>query len=227
MPDDTKVQKIRKLLALAQSGNPHEAALAASRARELMVTYAIEEAQLLPQDREPIATEGLNVDSKRIPHWEALLCYILAPSFFCRSFYTRGSDIHVVGRKSDREALIATFWYLRNEIKRMSANAWAQQPSYTTVHGKTWKTGFNEGCVRTIKERLGQDQLALVADNTHTALVLVKRQQETDEWVEENMKLRTSMARRTVNPSGYGAGRQAGHALDLSKRAGASTALVA
>jgi len=227
MPDDTKVQKIRKLLALAQSGNPHEAALAASRARELMVTYAIEEAQLLPQDREPIATEGLNLDTLRVPHWEALLCYILAPSFFCRSFYTRGSDIYVVGRKSDREALIATFWYLRNEIKRMSANAWAQQPSYTTVHGKTWKTGFNEGCVRTIKERLGQDQAALVADNSGTALVLIQRQKETDEWVEENMKLRTSMARRTVNPSGYGAGRQAGHALDLSKRAGASKALAA
>jgi hypothetical protein len=225
MADNSKVEKIRKLLALAQSGNPNEAALAASRARELMVIYAVEESQLTPSEREPIETEGLNLGKKRIPHWEALLSYVLAPSFFCRSFYTKGSDIFVVGRKSDREALIATFWYLKNEIMKMSERAWANQPSYTAVHGKTWKTGFNEGCVRTIKERLGQDQAALVADNTGTALVLVQRQKETDTWVEENLKLRTSMARRTVNPSGYSEGRVAGNALNLSKRAGASKAL--
>jgi hypothetical protein len=227
MPDNSKVEKIRKLLALAQSGNPNEAALAAARARELMVQYAIDEAQLLPQDREPISTESLNVGSKKIPHWEALLSYILAPHFFCRSFYTRGSDIHVVGRKSDREACIATFWYLRNEIKRMSALAWGREPAENTVHGKTWKTGFNEGCVRTIKERLEGEKNLLASDNTGTALVLAQRQQETDDYVAENMKLRTSLAKRRVSPSGFHAGRQAGHALNLEKRAGASKALVA
>jgi hypothetical protein len=224
MNETAIVARIKKLLALAQSDNANEAALAASRARELMVQHAISEAQLTPSEREPIETEGLNLGKKRIPHWEALLSYVLAPSFFCRSFYTKGSDIYVVGRKSDREALIATFWYLRNEIKKMSDAAWARQDGQY-VHGKTWKTGFNEGCVRTIKERLGQDQAALVADNTGTALVLVQRQKETDTWVEENLKLRTSMARRTVNPSGYNEGRVAGNALNLSKRAGASKAL--
>jgi hypothetical protein len=227
MNDTAIVAKIKKLLALAQSDNANEAALAASRARELMVQHAISEAQLTPSEREPIETEGLNLGKKRIPHWEALLSYVLAPSFFCRSFYTKGSDIYVVGRKSDREALIATFWYLRNEIKKMSDKAWAGKPTDFYAHGKTWKVGFNEGCVRTIKERLGQDQAALMADNTGTALVLSQRQQETDAWVEQNLKLRTSMARRNINHSGYSEGRQAGHALDLSKRAGASKALTA
>jgi hypothetical protein len=225
MNETAIVARIKKLLALAQSDNANEAALAASRARELMVQHAISEAQLTPSEREPIETEGFQMQTRRIPHWEALLAYVLAPSFFCRAFYTKGSDIYVVGRKSDREALIATFWYLRNEIKKMSDRAWASKPSDFNVHGKTWKTGFNEGCVRTIKERLGQDQAALVAGNTGTALVLVQRLQETDSWVKENMKLRKSLAKRTVNASGYNEGRVAGNALNLSKRAGASKAL--
>ncbi len=227
MPDMNIVAKIKKLLALAQSDNPNEAALAAARARELMIQHAIEEAALTQSEREPIDREWLNLDTRRIPHWEALLAYVLAPHFFCRSYYVKGCDINVVGRKSDREALIATFFYLRGEIRKMADKAWATKPTNFPVHGKTWKNGFYEGCVQTVKARLEDEQAKLTADTTGTAIVLAQRQTETDTWVKENMDVRLSKSTRTVNVSGYVEGVQAGKTLDLSKRAGASKALVA
>lgn len=210
--------KINKLLALAQSSNPHEAALAASRAQELMVKYAIDEAALgdaAESKNEPIETQPMGFGYKRIPKWEPTLLHALSKSFFCRAFYVAGHDAYVVGRASDRAALIATFTYLRNEIRLMADVAWKSQPSEFAVHGKRWKDSFYHGVCITVRDRLGASLKELVADNTGTALVLANKQKEVDDFVAQNHKLRGGNT-RTVDSSGFSAGKTAGHALNLN-----------
>jgi len=219
------VEKIKKLLALAESSNANEAALAASRAQELMVKYAIEEAALAPEQRtiEPIGTEVITTDYKLMPIWHALLAYVLAPSFFCRSFYHKGgkyakASIYIVGTPTDRAACIATYNVLKHDIEKMAAIEWAKVPAEFAVHGRRWKTAFYDGVCTTIRIRLGDSIKALAADNAGTAIVLANKQKAVDDYTNENHNLTSGGAARKIDASGYVAGVKAGHALNLSNR---------
>lgn len=226
---DNIVEKIKKLLALSTSSNEHEAALAAARAQELMTKYAIEEDALVDgaKRKEPIETVGLNIRGEgfhlnrgKIPRWQALLAYVLAPNFFCRSFYAPGTDVYVAGRKTDREVLEATFWYLRGEIERLANEKWEALPADYHLHGKTWKASFYEGAVRVIAERLEQNQAELAkTHNEATSIVLVNRRKDVDDYIDQKHALRKSSAQRNIHADGYYAGREAGASLNLSGRA--------
>jgi Protein of unknown function (DUF2786) len=219
------VEKIKKLLALAESSNANEAALAASRAQELMVKYAIEEAALAPEQRtvEVIGTEIITTDYKLMPIWHALLAYVLAPSFFCRSFYHKGGKwskaaIYMVGTPTDRAACIATYNVLKHDIEKMAAIEWAKQPEEFAVHGRRWKTSFYDGVCATIRVRLTDDLKALAADNTGTAIVLADKQKAVNDYTNEHHNLKSGGSARNVDASGFAAGVKAGNALNLSKR---------
>jgi hypothetical protein len=220
------VEKIKKLLALSENNNsPEEAALAASRAQELMVKYAIEQDALQPAQRvvEIIKSYILQTDYNRLPTWHALLAYVLAPSFFCRSFFTRGGKyskaiIYFVGRESDYTSLVLTYSYLKADIERLCDAAWAKLPAEYSVHGKHWKASFYDGVCNTIRMRLDVNIKRLAADNAGTAIVLANKQKEVDDFVEANHKLRQSGSSRNISQDGYTAGVAAGHALNLGAR---------
>jgi hypothetical protein len=218
------ISKIQKLLALAHSDNEHEAAAAMARAQALMVEYAISEAQLAAKGEgkvEPIEVEAIGLYGKKVPHWEARLANYLAPVFFCSAYYTPGSDVWMVGRKSDREVFKATFLYIRGEILRLSDKAWNLKAEVfkAVIHGRTWKRGYHEGACATIKERLAVELKKLVTDNAGTAMVLANRQLAVTEFVNKNMNLRMTNSKTRVNPSGFSEGKAAGHGLNLNGRA--------
>ena len=57
-PDRALVEKVRKLLALSESSNEHEAALAAENAQDLMLCHGIEMAQIAnPQGCEQVKSD--------------------------------------------------------------------------------------------------------------------------------------------------------------------------
>jgi hypothetical protein len=220
------VEKIKKLLALSESSNANEAALAAQRAQELMVKYAIDEAALAPAERvvEAIESERIQTDYNRIPSWRPLLAYVLAPSFFCRSFFTRGSKwskaaLYFVGRTSDRASLILTYNILATQIEKMADAGWAQvNKEFTEIHGKRWKAAFYEGVCRTVESRLTMNRRQLAIDNANTAIVLSNKDKEIEEYLKANHSLKSSGRSRNVDSDGFKAGVQAGHTLNLGAR---------
>jgi hypothetical protein len=224
--------KIRKLLALAQSSNPHEAALAAARAQELMIRYAIEESEIAGQPGavvEEVGVEAMGASSKGSAHWSAILAEAMSRSFFCRTYRSPGVDIFVVGRKMDREAFRATWSYLTAEIDRMAASAYRKDLAPSFMRGAKlaayctkWKRGFSVGAAVTVQERLASALKLLVADNSGTAIVLANRQKDVDGYCSTKLSIRTSRPGRPVNASGFEQGKRAGWALNLDKRAGAS-----
>lgn len=240
MTDENLIAKIRKLLALARDASePNEAALAAAKAQELMVRHAISEARLEEKGsaaaaNEPIAVQGLGMTTGKIPSWMARLSWKMAPEFCCQGYFTRGSDIYVVGRQTDREAHIATFTYLRGEIIRMCEAKWEQEQDYTDVNGKTWKTNFCDGAVAVIVERMEQEKRKLlnamdsedaaagVAPTASTAIVLASRTDTIVKWMKEEsgVKIKSSGTRRvTRDATAYEHGRQAGKMIDINARA--------
>lgn len=214
--------KIKKLLELSRSDNPHEAAAAAARAQELMLKYAVDEEALRAAGQgeaaEPVVTIPLRRGTTKIPSWEPTLCAHLARSMTCRVFYTKGVDIYVVGRKSMAEAVIATFYHLRGEIVRMAEKGWdAAKGTIPGLHGRTWKRSFYNGANSTIHLRLDDAKRKLVADTSGMAIVLFNREKEVDDFMKSNFKLRSSHDNRwATNAHGYQSGQKAGWGLNLN-----------
>jgi hypothetical protein len=178
---------------------------------------------------------------KPLPAWHGQLASVLGGRFMCKVFLASGRGFYVVGRKTNREVLIATWEYLRAEIRRLGDVAWRGEaakhrhlreklkdsPELRRLipDAKRWKRGFAFGAIGTIAQRLADAQKRLVADTSGAAIVLARRMEEVDAFVKAEMK--TKPARGIASPpaTGYRAGQAAAHALDLSPRAGVSRRL--
>lgn len=114
--DDYK-EKIRKLLALAQSPNEHEARAALLKARQLMAEHKLSEAEL----RDPVKQEVKDVMtditcSKRRNPWIINLSAVIGENYCCKAYRTHrhGQQTQLVGFigfEDDVEICIAIFKY--------------------------------------------------------------------------------------------------------------------
>lgn len=87
--------KIKKCLALAQSANEHEAALALEKARALMIEHGISAEDLQLADLDGVEVKG---STARTPaRWESVLAAAIARALSCRA-------VHLVDYDSQRFA---------------------------------------------------------------------------------------------------------------------------
>ncbi len=167
------VEKIRKLLALAQSSEPEEAAAAAAHAERLMVEHAVSEEAVrgakAREDEGSIESEilqrymGASWKRSQVPMWHATLAGAMSRHFMCRIYYTPGCSITMVGRRTAREVFQATYFYVRGELERLCESAWLKNKAQggALEHGRRWKTSFYAGAVSTISARLRDEQKRL------------------------------------------------------------------
>jgi hypothetical protein len=220
-------EKIRKLLALSNSDNPHEAALAAERAQQLILQFNVSQDELTdPAEKipdEPVEVEAMGGFVKagkrtRIPHWQPCLALAISRSFMCRIYYQPGYDIFMVGRRTNRDALRMTWIYLRNEIERMAEVTYERTPEAHFTDKVTWKRAFCEGATNTVHQRMLAEIRKLEIDTTKTAIVLRSRMAEVEKFMEK-IPLRTAHRQSRPVSSGYFEGKAAGHHLNLQGKA--------
>lgn len=129
MAPETILERVKRLLALAQSDNEHEASLALARAEELMAEHNIKEAELAEADRETASVDGVPLYSgKRIPGWVCQLAITVSENAGCYMYSSRcysmehGTESHLIitGNPSDRDAARAMFAWIRSVIERLS-----------------------------------------------------------------------------------------------------------
>lgn len=241
--DQEKVaDKIRRLLALSESDNPHEAALAAAKAQDLILKYAVSQEQIRASggatDDGPIEKESFGDYRGRIPDWHVALCSAMERSFMCSTFYTPGRRLWVVGRASARMAFVATHHHLVAQIVHMADGGWTKEreqmedlePRGMGGYAQRWKRSFAHGAIQTIRERLSEDIKRLEAASEvadageevrQTAIVLRDRHQEAKQWVSANLSLGGGRRSAPLGSSGgLAAGRAAGRIIDLQRRSG-------
>lgn len=169
MTHEEAISKAIRLLKLAQSDNPHEAALAAAKAQEIIDRYKLTglsaESELpggAKEPEEPIRNFEDPLDyaksgeGKNLSRWKVSLASVLAKAnqsriytsqVYDKAFATRTPVIRIVGRPSDVETVRYLYQYLVNEVERL-----------TKVHakgnGKTWANNFRYGVVDEIRDRL-------------------------------------------------------------------------
>lgn len=101
MDRNTVIAKIKKCLALAQSSNPHEAAVAMKQAQKLMAAHGLDVKDVQLSD---VGEKSHRATSNMLPNWEVQLAHTVCDAFGCTNFVKRGHIVPFMGkpqRKTD------------------------------------------------------------------------------------------------------------------------------
>jgi len=207
--------KIRKLLALAKSTNPNEAAVAATQAQRLLDEHNLSLLDIdEPEERVAADVDALcgTVDGRLTP-WRTALAQALATSNGC-VLLSRGGQIRLVGRPTDTAVVRYLFVFCEREIERLTARL-------TLRWSRAEKRSFRMGVVATIRIKLAAARAAH-ADGAQ-AIVLVDRRWADARAVMQEITGGRVRAARTNIPEAYAyrAGQEAGTEIELSQGLGA------
>jgi uncharacterized protein DUF2786 len=230
------LNKVRKLLRLANSPNPNEAALAAAKAQQLIDEHKLSAALLVEETGvdgpdEPIenfARKDAPLDTgQKLDRWRIALAGAVSRANACR-IYSMGGNIEIVGRPSDVETVRYLFGYLKSETNQLVERD-------GKGCGRTWRNNYRLGVVDTIqrklwaeREKFKREATAAVSANT-AALVRVNaalarietKSKEVDTWVKANLKLYSNgRSSARYDGSAREQGRKAGHSIAINRSKG-------
>ena len=215
-------ERIRKLLALADSPNENEAAAAAEKAQALMLRYGIEMATIAASGGERLAVDEHVVDGKVDP-WRRMLAAAVAHSaggeiVWAPDCHARSQGkIFFYGPAGAVGGIVELYRYLEAQLVVISAAATAARRE-RRVHGRTWRNSFLLGAVARVGQRLDARRAEAAATvDSGRALVLVTT--AVDRAIERRWpELERSGYRPAVARSAYEAGSHAGKHVDLGDR---------
>lgn len=157
-PRDRLVDKIKKCLALANSGNEHEAAAALRQARKMMEAHGITDLDVLAAETEERkAKSGV---TSRPAQWEATLASRIGDAFGCKVLFTGGvsarrGEWHFVGCGASPEICQYAFTTLLRQAKQARAEHIKTRLTRCKQATKTRRADlFCEGWVRTVTGKI-------------------------------------------------------------------------
>ncbi len=178
---ETILRRIRKLRALKESPNVHEAAVAAEKMQELIDTYKIEEALLIDEaDEVPEEITRRKIyefKGVRVTTWVLELAGAICRANGCKCYYLTGckfrygkerirpGKISAAGTPSDLETATALLEWLVDEVERLYKEE--KPEGFDRGEGKAWANSFRNGAVVTIRRRLleAQERARKIAKN--------------------------------------------------------------
>lgn len=236
MTKQEAIAKAAKLLRLATSSNPHEAALAASRAQEIIDKHNlsmgdVNNTEQQTEDNEPIVNFGqdyLDASGPGSPTctYKVKLCSGIARANQCRIILYAGRGISIIGRPGDVATVrYFTSWLTQEIINLVKRDCLGRSDAY--------KNAYRVGAVITIVEKVRaqfdatvqaakQEQagnnLALVRINNAVAR-LERRAADVDKFIETTMKLGKARAGGSFSDhGGFAAGRKAAQTINIGAR---------
>jgi hypothetical protein len=237
------IERIQKLLALAQSSNVHESATAAGQAAKLMAEHELDMADLQQHAAQKEAPEAIELNvamasaSKQVDRWRGLLADGIASGFGCHIWWHRYwaeingtravvAQLRILGRKSNVQTCVYLYSYLEKEVARLAHEAWAAQvPRPLASAAVRWRNSFQMGAASEIAKRIKEmraevNRAASCDASRSTALVVVQQRQEevTKAYADFSRKARLrsmGAASHKTDVDAYLRGRDAGAEVSL------------
>ena len=222
MADTEKLlDRVRKLLALAESPNVHEAAAAAARAQAIIEEHRLQ--SILDRERaEEALQEGLDDGrdqpleaARRIRKWKSFLAARLAELNGCVA-YTAGArgdqKLLLAGHPDDRAAVLEIWSWLVHRIETLSA-------THGPGQDRRWHDAFRIGAAETVAAGMAASRAGARAKLGATALVrvepaLARRTEAVRAYARERLHLRQGRGLR-VDADGYARGQVAGRDVEV------------
>lgn len=222
------MEKVRKLLALAQSSNEHEAGLAMRKANQLIMKYNLDR---IEQRRESTYSYRIiNGKKKKLELTQKRICSILSEFFFVEVILSCQYDavtneihktIELLGTIENVEIAEYVYCFLLRQL----ANLWRIHQQENGCSGSR-KRSYQLGVLKGFSEKLaGQVNPAVTAGAGQgnrcksTSLMVLRQDTKLHDFVSERFPRLSHRKSRAANvdPAGYDAGRQAGRELTLHR----------
>lgn len=221
------LDRVQKLLALAGSPNPHEAALAAGQAAKLIALHQLDATRIdtLAPDPEIELYEGKPLDaSKRLRGWKIALASVLAQVNDCRILVTgprsgqrhgvkdKERKIWVVGRPFDVMRLFSMYPPMLRWVEHLTMQK-------LNGAGHRYREDFRKGVVMAMAksmQRMRIEPWADPGDPSAQAIEIAReksarRGEQVEQWMQERLGVRTGTGRSlSVILDAYQAGQEAG-----------------
>lgn len=151
------IEKIKKLLALANSSNEHEAALAAGHAQRLLSEHNLAMADIEAAHKPGKADALETPASKTLPKWLRLLSAGVSTAFDCQAIHHPAlGKMTFIGVGADVQIAVYTFTYLDRTIRKLCSTYMKKHvgSSITNRHRELMRQSYYLGAVSTINDRL-------------------------------------------------------------------------
>lgn len=225
------VEKIRKLLALSQSDNQHEAELAAERASKLLEEHQITMSEVELQDvkRQGVMSEYYTIPGLKMRYvWVTRLAWAAAKLYDAEILdinSLHGTTVLFIGYPDDVGMAKTTLEYLYRSWERIVARdlaeAKAKNPEYKFRPKDTmkFKLGHGQGYAMALFRRAvtlarQRKQNVQASGSTGTSLVVMK-EKEVNETVSLHTTGKSRAKQQGGSALGYRAGSEAGKNIAL------------
>jgi len=210
------IEKIKKLLALANSSNEHEAALAASHAQRLLSEHNLALADIEAAHKPDKADKVEAAVSKALPKWLRHLSAGVSTAFDCQAIHHPATGkMTFIGVGADVQIAAYTFTYLDRTVRKLCTNYMKQHVSSTLAnrHRELMRQSYYLGAVSTINASLREQKVQTPV--TTGALVPVK-EGLIRQAMNEIGNIRTVRSRKSyVNADAYTKGQADGGQVGL------------
>jgi len=212
------IEKIRKLLSLANSSNEHEAALAAAHAQRLLSEHNLAMADI-DAAQKPERAERIELQAaKTLPKWLRHLSAGVCSAFDCQAIHHPATaKLSFIGVGADAPVAAYTFSYLERTVRKLCGSYMKQQTvsSASARQRELHRQSYYLGAVSTITTRLTEQKKSTPV--TSTALVPVK-----DALIRRTMDeigpIRTVHSRRSyINADAYATGQNDGRQVGIHR----------
>jgi len=211
MDNSAIIEKIKKLLALANSSNEHEAALAAGHAQRLLSEHNLAMADIEAAHRPDKADKVETAVSKSLPKWLRHLSAGISTAFDCQAIHHPATGkMTFIGVGADVQIAAYTFTYLDRTIRKLCGTYMKLHVGSTIAnrHRELMRQSYYLGAVSTITARLREQKEQTPV--TTGALVPVK-EGLIRQAMNEIGNVRTMHSRRSyVNSDAYSSGQTDG-----------------
>lgn len=175
--------RIRKLLALAQSPEEGEAKAALLKARELMVKYKLSEADVRGSKKTSVKKELTNTTfSMQRDPWINNLAVEIGENYCCEAYiqHTKGKKTYTVGfvgLEDDMAVCLPVFRYALDSVLSRNRRTRKQLADHPTAYVNNLCNGYGYGFVSGLREAFRQQ---MANHSEEWGLVLVKPKEVMD-----------------------------------------------
>ncbi len=231
MTEDKKHEiavKVEALLRLATSSNPHEAGLAAEKAREILEKYnitltdiEIETAEMMEETIKVAHRGRVDVNYTKVPLWIRRLLAVVGTYFHVKPLNGQHGNLHILGAKQDVDVAVYVFSYLVREIERIT-DAYIKEYSGSSLsQQKSLRASYTEGAVAGVSEVIKHEEASKeVARSASGTELVVLKHAALDKFVKEKYpRLHKNYSKSTVEFSSdaYSKGKEDGQNISIRR----------
>lgn len=221
MVNKNLLEKISKLLALANSPNEHEAASAAEKAAELLAQHNLSVADL-GQDKDEDITKGIVDKTGRYVTWKMWILAGIANANGCQAMRSKNTgEMRLVGTETNITVSQSVYKYLTAVVDKLVKQHRGK--------GRAFINAFRVGCATRLRERLEQGRknmeakgIVANADYNSTSAIVVRSMFEKHTLAiqaylkQEGVKCKTQKSTGVNSDLGFSFGYIAGEKISLN-----------